>query len=188
MPIETDIPSSLRTPGSFHTFKKTGARGLVPTTRRALLIGAKNDDTPGDAEVVRQLFTEVDAEALVVEDDGDAEELTEIMAKHDLPAEERVILEGSGDALAFDPDVNFVTLTSDDLPELSAEFIGNYEIEISGATTPANDGTFRIEDTSGGTAVVWSNASGVTESFGGTWKIRRIKPPLVQTLTEIEEE
>ena len=43
---------------------------------------------------------------------------------------------------------------------------------IEGATTPGNNGTFVITSRISATQITYENASGATEAFAGTWKIR----------------
>jgi len=46
------------------------------------------------------------------------------------------------------------------------------DIVIEGATTPGNDGTFVITSRISATQITYENASGATEAYSGTWKIR----------------
>jgi hypothetical protein len=45
-------------------------------------------------------------------------------------------------------------------------------ITITGATTSANNGTFPVTDRISSTVIEYTNPSGVTEAFPGTWKFR----------------
>jgi hypothetical protein len=53
--------------------------------------------------------------------------------------------------------------------------VGNF-VTISGATTPANNGTFPITAFGGPTNVTYTNAAGVPEAFTGGWQITRVMP------------
>jgi hypothetical protein len=54
----------------------------------------------------------------------------------------------------------------------TAQDVGRF-ITLSGATTPANDGTFMIVGFTSGTVISYNNASGVAEAFAGTWTITK---------------
>jgi hypothetical protein len=71
---------------------------------------------------------------------------------------------GIGDSFAFAG----VTVT---LTDRSARFLPSMDgriVVIDGATSPANEGTFKLTYISS-TQISWTNASGVAEDFEGTW-------------------
>lgn len=74
---------------------------------------------------------------------------------------------GTGDSFAFSSPT--VTLTDAGASWTSAD-IGRF-ITIAGSTSPGNDGTFMIESVPSGTTLTYTNATGVTEAFAGTWTI-----------------
>ena len=74
---------------------------------------------------------------------------------------------GTGDSFAFA--AGLVTLTDAGATWTAAD-IGRF-ITIAGSTTPANDGTFLIEDVPTGTTLEYTNASGATEAYTGAWEI-----------------
>lgn len=74
---------------------------------------------------------------------------------------------GTGDSFAVAAGV--VTLTDAGAAFTSAD-IGRF-ITIAGATSPGNNGEFLIEDVTSGTTLKYTNASGVTEAYTGTWTI-----------------
>jgi hypothetical protein len=55
----------------------------------------------------------------------------------------------------------------------TATDVGRY-ITISGATTPANNGSFLIAGYTSGTVITYTNASGVAEAFTGTYSIPNV--------------
>lgn len=76
---------------------------------------------------------------------------------------------GTGDSFAVSAGV--VTLT-DAGATWTSDDIGDF-ITIAGSTSPANDGTFLIESVPTGTTLTYTNASGVTEAYPGTWTINQ---------------
>lgn len=74
---------------------------------------------------------------------------------------------GTGDSFAYAAGI--VTLTDAGASWTSAD-IGRF-ITIAGATSGGNDGEFLIETVPTGTTLTYTNASGVTEAYSGTWEI-----------------
>ena len=75
------------------------------------------------------------------------------------------VANGTGDSFAVAAGV--VTLT-DAGATFTAADVGRF-ITIAGSTSPANDGTFLIEEFVDANNIKYTNASGVTEAFTGTW-------------------
>lgn len=83
-------------------------------------------------------------------------------------------LTGQGDALSFSGGV--VTLTDAGLPDRQLGHLVGHYITIAGATTPANNGTFKLTSVTERSLTTpatftFANASGATEAFTGTWWI-----------------
>lgn len=76
------------------------------------------------------------------------------------------VANGTGDSFAIAAGV--VTLT-DAGATFTAADVGRF-ITIAGSTSPGNDGTFLIEQFVDANNIKYTNASGVTEAFSGTWK------------------
>lgn len=76
------------------------------------------------------------------------------------------VANGTGDSFAVAAGV--VTLT-DAGATFTANDVGRF-ITIAGATSPGNNGTFLIEQFVDANNIKYTNASGVTEAFAGTWK------------------
>lgn len=74
---------------------------------------------------------------------------------------------GTGDSLTFSG--GLVTLL-DAGGVFGATRVGA-QISISGATNPANNGTFTIVEVVSGTSVIYSNPAGVTETSAFTWQV-----------------
>lgn len=101
---------------------------------------------------------------------SDAKPYTQLWSMGSVPE-----IAGVGDALAFA--ASSVTLT-DAAGGFDRGLLG-LSIVIAGATSPANNGTFAITDipdAGGGTQIVFANTGGVTETFNGTWTIKRATP------------
>jgi hypothetical protein len=64
-----------------------------------------------------------------------------------------------------------MTLT-DSGAAFTAQDVGRF-LTISGATTPANDGSFLISSFTSGTVIGFQNAAGVAEAFTGTWTVTK---------------
>lgn len=75
------------------------------------------------------------------------------------------VANGTGDSFAVAAGV--VTLT-DAGATFTAADVGRF-ITIAGSTSPANDGTFLIEEYVDANNIKYTNAAGVTEAFSGTW-------------------
>jgi len=73
---------------------------------------------------------------------------------------------GAGDSFAQSG--SNTTLT-DAAGQFGTGWVGK-SVTISGATTPANNGTFTITAVTA-TTMTWVNASGVTEAFTGAWRV-----------------
>jgi len=74
---------------------------------------------------------------------------------------------GTGDSLAKSG--NVMTLT-DAGYTFRGDEVGK-TITLAGSTSAGNNGTFTITDVTGDHTITWTNASGVAESFPGTWQI-----------------
>jgi hypothetical protein len=59
------------------------------------------------------------------------------------------------------------------------------QVTITGATTPANNGTFLITSYTSPTVIGYLNASGVAEAFPGAWGVilYEVDSPLTATIT-----
>ena len=66
-----------------------------------------------------------------------------------------------------------MTLTDAGAAEFSADMVGLLVI-IAGATTPANNGSFRITGFTSATQITYENAAGVAEAYSGSWTVRTV--------------
>lgn len=80
------------------------------------------------------------------------------------------LADGQGTGDSFSLSGSTITFT-DAAANFQTHDVGK-EIIIAGATTPGNDGTFTIVSRISTTQVTYTNASGATEAFTGTWQIR----------------
>jgi hypothetical protein len=70
-------------------------------------------------------------------------------------------------------------------PRLFDQGLVGKDIRVLGATTPGNDGTFRILSVSAdGKELTWNNAAGASETFAalGTYRIRRFEDSVPKTM------
>jgi hypothetical protein len=102
--------------------------------------------------------------------------LTEVHTRHFLPIEETTFATGIGDSLVF---ATPITCLVDAGAAFTAAQVGSY-IEIVGATTPANNGTFEVTAVLGPTSLEFANPVGVTELYSGAWTLRAA--PVVKTI------
>lgn len=77
------------------------------------------------------------------------------------------VVTGTGDDISGTAPT--MTLT-DAAGSFTANMVGR-QITIAGATTPANNGTFPIVGYTSATVIDYTNASGVAETFSGTWSV-----------------
>jgi hypothetical protein len=62
-------------------------------------------------------------------------------------------------------------MTLTDAAALFTPALVGMSITISGATTPANNGTFLITGYTSPTVITYTNAAGVAEAFAGSWGV-----------------
>lgn len=105
--------------------------------------------------------------------------ITEVVGRTSLVDVNTVVKSGTGDSFTFA--VNVVTLT-DAGGGFGAEFIGK-TITITGATSPANNGSWLITGVPGATQLQWMNPAGVAEAYAGAWTVRGA--PLVTQQTTV---
>jgi len=146
-----------------------GVGALMPTEERVLL-------RRPDASVWRSRWSTT---VLAVPTAPSAEPLTMIDTLHFLPEDETVLTTGTGDSLAFA--AGSVTLT-DTGATFTAAYIGAW-IEITGSTSPGNNGRFPVTAVPAATQITFTNPIGVTQAaYTGQW-ILRVGPILHAIVT-----